>query len=62
MEYDRQLHHLIIDFKATYYSIISIKVYTAIRKFGISVKLVRLVRLILTNVGGQIKATRLYPR
>ncbi|CAD7087998.1 unnamed protein product [Hermetia illucens] len=56
LEYGQQLHHLFIDFKAAYDSIARVKLYTAMREFGIPTKLIRLTRLTLTNVRGQIKA------
>ena len=56
LEYGQQLHYLFIDFKAAYDSIARVKLYTAMGEFGIPTKLIRLPRLTLTNVRGQIKA------
>ena len=36
LEYGHQLHHLFIDFKAAYGRIATVKLYTAMREFGIS--------------------------
>ena len=56
LEYGQQLHYLFIDFKAAYDSMARIKLYTTMRGFGIPMKLIRLTRLTLTNVRGQLKA------
>ena len=49
-EYRHDTYHLFIDFKAAYYSIARVKLYDAMSSFGIPTKLVRLVRMTMTNV------------
>ena len=49
-EYRHNTYHLLIDFKAVYDSIARVKLYDAISSFRIPAKLIRLVRMIKTNV------------
>ena len=48
-------HHLFINFQAAYDSIARVKLYDAMITIGIPVKLIRLVRLTMTNITCQVK-------
>ena len=49
------MYHLYIDFKAAYDSIAKVKLYVAMSSFGIPAKLIRLVRMTMTNVTCQVR-------
>ena len=50
IEYRPNTYHLFIDFKATYDSVAMVKLYDAMSSFQIPAKLIRLVRMTMTNV------------
>jgi len=50
VEYQIGVHHLFIDFKSAYDSIYREKLFGAMTEFGISLKLIRLVKTTVTNV------------
>jgi len=50
VEYQIGVHHLFIEFKSTYDSIYREKHFSAMMEFGISPKLIRLVKTTMTNV------------
>lgn len=54
--YDQVLHHLFIDFKAAYDSIVRVQLYEAVEEFGIPNKLIRLPRMTMTDVRNKVKA------
>ena len=54
-EYRHDTYHLFIDFTAAYDSIARIKLYHAVSSFGILAKLIRLVRMTMTNVTCQVR-------
>ena len=54
-EYRHDTYHLFIDFKAAYDSIARVKLYDAMSSFGIPAKLIRLVRMTMTNVTCQVR-------
>ncbi|XP_055714419.1 uncharacterized protein LOC129808671 [Phlebotomus papatasi] len=55
-EHDQALHHLFIDFKAAYDSIVRVKLYEAMGEFGIPNKLIKLTRMTMTDVRSKVKA------
>ena len=54
-EYRHDTYHLFIDFKAAYDGIARVKLYDAMSSFGIPAKLIRLVRMTMTNVTWQVR-------
>ena len=54
-EYRHNNYHLFIEFKASYDIIARVKLYDTMRSFGIPAKLIRLIRMTLTNVTCQVK-------
>ena len=54
-EYKHNTYHLLIDFKAAYDSMSRVKLYDAMSCLRISAKLIRLVRMTMTNVTCQVK-------
>ena len=53
-EYRNDTYHLFIDFKAAYDSTTRVKLYDDMSSFGIPAKLIRLVRMTMTNVTCQV--------
>lgn len=54
-EYKLPTHHLFIDFKSAYDSINRTKLYEALAEMGIPNKLIRLVKLTMKEVSGQVR-------
>ena len=54
-EYRHDTYYLFIDFKAAYDCTAKVKLYDAMSSFGIPAKLIRLVRMIMTNVTSQVR-------
>jgi DNA-binding transcriptional regulator PaaX len=54
-EYQVDLHQLYIDYKQAYDTIHRAKLVEIMKEFGISMKLVRLVKMTLTNTNSKVK-------